>query len=99
MKNENTSLYRELELTLTSKFDLFKSDIVVENRKISGDIVNRVSENLSLVKNDISNQTKLNIDDLSIKLNEKIEKKTKLIIILVSSSIFISICTIVAQLI
>lgn len=69
IKNENHSLYREFEGTITSRFDLFKSDTLVENRKITDDIQNRFNQKIDIGITDVKNS----MDNNSSKLKNNIE--------------------------
>lgn len=85
-KNESTALYRGFEGTFTSKLDLFKSDVVVENRRINEE-VNRKTEssttelkayvdgNQNVLKYEVhlkAEEIKQSVADLSRSLDKKL---------------------------
>ncbi len=51
MKNENSSLYRNFESAILSKFELLKSDVVVENRKTIEDGLERIEKKIDKKSN------------------------------------------------
>jgi hypothetical protein len=90
MRNENTELYRNFEASINSKFELFKSDIVVENRKIVDETTKRVNDNIDRIKSDMTAEIIKNSNEVLAKTGEKIDRKTKLLFIAVIISALIS---------
>lgn len=106
LKNDNADLYRVFETSLIAKFDLFKSDIIVENRKIVNDTTNIIAGKISSAEDSLKNSLEKGNDNIISKINEdvvmkfniKIDKIQRQFIILISSIIGLSIIGIIAAL-
>jgi len=90
MRNENTEVYRNFEASINSKFELFKSDIVVENRKIVDETTKRVNDNFDKIKLELTNEIVKNSNDIVVKIKEKFDSKAKLLFVAVILSTLIS---------
>jgi len=99
MRNENTALYKTFESVIVSKFDLFKSDVVVENRKITENIIGKISNDIQRSNENINKKIKENADETTLKIEKRLDKKTEIIIALASGALVISLISLILQIV
>lgn len=95
MRNESTSIQKNFESTFTSKFELMKSDVIVENRRVAFQTVAQLNTELQRIKEDVLKDSNDNTNKIMVEIEHKIDKKTKPLAAMMVATIIISLVGII----
>lgn len=95
MRNESTSIQKNFESTFTSKFELMKSDVIVENRRVAFQTVAQLNTELQRMKEDLLKDSNDKTNKIMVEIEHKIDNKTKPLAVMMVVTIIISLVGII----
>lgn len=95
MRNESTSIQKNFESTFTSKFELMKSDVIVENRRVAFQTVAQLNTELQRMKEDLLKDSNDKTNKIMVEIEHKIDNKIKPLAAMMVVTIIISLVGII----